>query len=215
MQGESGRGRRQIFRMRGISLVELIVFIVIVGIAVAGLMLVFTNTLRKSGDPVIQKQALSIAESLLEEVQAKPFTFCDPNDPQAATAQSATVGVNGCKIRVEAIGPDTAFSDPGPIIYQASTETRTSPDSPFDNVNDYGPSLTISPITDLAGNSFSGLAGYSATITVQAQALNTIAALDGDGAPQSLAITVTVIGPGNESVSVQGYRTRYAPNGLP
>src|SRR3989454_11345867 len=74
----------------GISLVELIVFIVIVGIAVAGVVGALSMATRASADPMIQKQALAIAEALLEEVQLQPFTYCDPDDPQAATAQSAT-----------------------------------------------------------------------------------------------------------------------------
>src|SRR5256885_5168247 len=53
----------------GISLIELIVFIVIVGIAVAGVVGALSMATRASADPMIQKQALAIAEALLEEVQ--------------------------------------------------------------------------------------------------------------------------------------------------
>ena len=45
--------------------------------------------------------------------------------------------------------------------------------------------------------------------------LAVIAAADGNGAPQVLLITVTVTTSGGDSVSVSGYRTRYAPNALP
>src|SRR5947208_5511596 len=73
----------------GISLIELIVFIVIVGIAVAGVVGALSMATRASADPMIQKQALAIAEALLEEVQLQPFTYCDPDDPNAASAQNA------------------------------------------------------------------------------------------------------------------------------
>ena len=73
----------------GISLVELIVFIVIVGIAAAGVVGALNMATRASTDPMIQKQALAIAEALLEEVQLQPFTYCDPDDPNAASALSA------------------------------------------------------------------------------------------------------------------------------
>jgi len=73
----------------GISLIELIVFIVIVGIAVAGVVGALSMATRSSADPMIQKQALAIAEALLEEVQLQPFTYCDPDDPNAASAFSA------------------------------------------------------------------------------------------------------------------------------
>lgn len=166
-------------------------FIIIVSIGVTALLLVFNTTLAKSVDPMIQKQMLAIAESLLEEVEAKPFTYCDPDDANAASAASAA----SCATTAEAMGPEAG-------------ETRTSTITPFDNVNDYGPSLTINPITDVTGNPIAGLGGYSATIAIAAAALGTVPVTD------SLQITVTVTGPGNNSLVLQGFRTRYAPNAL-
>ena len=75
---------------RGASLIELIMFIVIVSVALAGILLVMNVTTRGSADPLIHNQALAIAESLLEEVELMPFTFCDPDDPAAANAFDAT-----------------------------------------------------------------------------------------------------------------------------
>src|SRR5574340_785113 len=62
---------------RGISLVELIMFIVIVSVALAGILLVMNVTTKSSANPLVHKQALAIAESLLEEAELMPFTFCD------------------------------------------------------------------------------------------------------------------------------------------
>jgi len=180
---------------RGLSLVELVLFIIIVGVGVAGILLVFNVTTKASADPLIQKQMLAIAEALMEEVQAKPFTYCDPDDAQATTATSATVGPTGCQATVEGSGPEG--------------ETRVNATTPFDNVNDYGPSLTINPIADITGTTIGGLGTYSATIAVAGSALGGIAAAE------SLLITVTVTGPGSESLVLQGYRTRYAPNAVP
>jgi len=180
---------RRTARQRGISLIELIMFIIIVGIGVAGLLLVFNTTLAKSADPMIQKQMLAIAESLLEEVEAKAFTYCDPDDANVTTAPSAA----GCATTAEAMGPEAGESRAGTI-------------TPFDNVNDYGPNLTINPITDVTGTGVAGLGAYSATIAIAAVALGTVPATD------SLQITITVTGPGNNSLALQGYRTRYAPN---
>ena len=59
---------------RGLSLIELVMFIIIVGVGVAGILLVFNVTTKASADPLIQKQMLAIAEAMMEEVQAKPFT---------------------------------------------------------------------------------------------------------------------------------------------
>lgn len=58
----------------GISLIELIIFIVIIGIAVAGILLVMNNVSGHSADALLRKQALSVAESMLEEIQLQDFT---------------------------------------------------------------------------------------------------------------------------------------------
>jgi MSHA pilin protein MshD len=55
----------------------------------------------------------------------------------------------------------------------------------------------------------SGLEAYSASIGV------TQAGLAGIAADQALKISVTVTGPGGVSVTLDGYRTRYAPNTTP
>jgi MSHA pilin protein MshD len=59
---------------RGISLIELILFIVIIGIALAALLSVLNVTTQNSVDPLLRKQALTIAESLLEEVELHDFS---------------------------------------------------------------------------------------------------------------------------------------------
>ena len=48
-------------RQSGMTLIELIVFIVIVSTALAGVMTVFTITARSSADPVIRKQEIGRA----------------------------------------------------------------------------------------------------------------------------------------------------------
>ena len=179
----------------GLSLIELIMFVVIVSVGIAGILSVFNLTTQKSADPQIRKQMLAIAEALLEEVALKPFTFCDPDDPQASTATSAAIGPTGCLNKVEASGPEAAYAN------QANNETRTSTDSPFDNVNDYD-GLVLPAATDINGNAISG---YSASVSVVQQQLESTVPL-----ADSLRITVTVTH-GSDSLSLSGYRLRYAP----
>ena len=80
-------------RQLGISLIELIMFMVIVSVGLVGILSVMNITSRASADPMLRKQAIAIAESLLEEITLQPFTFCDPDDANAATATNSTVGV--------------------------------------------------------------------------------------------------------------------------
>jgi MSHA pilin protein MshD len=190
---------------RGLTLIELIVFIVIVGVALAGVLAVLDHTTRHSADPMIRKQALTIAEALLDEVMAQPFTWCDPDDPQAATATSNVVGATGCSSAalVEALGPEGA-------------ETRGTYDNVSDYVNADGSAISgdafglgdaTHALRNIASTAVAPL-GYTASIRVEESGLNGIAAAD------SLLVTVTVNALG-ETLQVQGYRTRYAPNSVP
>ena len=73
---------------RGISLIEQIVFIIIISVGVIGLVSVMNPAIRASAAPILTKQLVAIAESLLNEVMHQPFTWCDPDDAAASTAQS-------------------------------------------------------------------------------------------------------------------------------
>lgn len=66
-----GRGMRR--GQRGVTLVELVISIVVIAIALVGVMLLASNTTRHSADPMIQHQAVAIAEAYLEEVMLLPF----------------------------------------------------------------------------------------------------------------------------------------------
>ncbi len=59
--------------MRGVTLVELIVAIVIIGVALAGVLMVFVRNTSASADPLIWHQATAVAEAYLEEILTKNF----------------------------------------------------------------------------------------------------------------------------------------------
>lgn len=177
-------------RQTGLSLIELVMFIVIVGVAVAGVLSVLTVTAKSSADPMIQKQALAIAESMLEEIELQAVTYCDPDDANAATAASAV----GCASTAEAMGPEAG-------------ETRHNSPT-FDNVNDYH-GYAASPIVDVTNSPVAGLAAYAVVVTVtQAGAAFALPA------DEVLQIDVRATS-GNTDVTVTGYRFRYAPNAVP
>ena len=74
-------------RMRGVTLVELVIAIVIIAVSLAGLVAAFTRATRASADPLLTQQMLAIGESMLEEAMLKPFT---PNDKQEASRADYT-----------------------------------------------------------------------------------------------------------------------------
>lgn len=193
-------------RQRGLSLVELIAFIVIVSIAVVGILQLFSIGTKSSADPLVRKQALTIAESLLEEVELARFTFCDPDDAQAETATAALIGSTGCAATLEDVG-------------RLPGETR-----PYDNVNDYVTEYNdaqqafdatgilsdanLAPVTLEAARA----AGYRATLTIIPEPLGGIASSAAPLGADVLRLRVEVFYSGANSVVLEGYRVRYAPN---
>jgi len=66
-------------RARGATLIELVLFVLIVGIAAASVLGALGLSAGRSADPLLQRQALAIAESLLHEILAQPYTHADPD----------------------------------------------------------------------------------------------------------------------------------------
>jgi len=59
---------------RGATLIELIMTIVIISVSLAGILSVVNLTTSHSADPMVQHQAIAIAESYLEEITLHPVT---------------------------------------------------------------------------------------------------------------------------------------------
>ena len=65
------------------TLVELILSIVVIGVGLAGVLVAFNQAVFHSADPMVRKQMLAIAEEMVDEISLKPF---------AATPNIAPVG---------------------------------------------------------------------------------------------------------------------------
>lgn len=189
---------------RGFTLIELVVFLVVISIAVVGLVAVMTRTTSSSADPQLRKQALVLAESMLEEVQLARFTYCDPVlDPAAETATNAL--------------PFDATNNPGGCNTPQNVKGAPSNDvRPYYNVTDYVRAFNA-PLEykkDAADNNFPN--GYTVTVAVAPEAAlgpaGSIAPVDATpNNMNALRITVVVSYGGGQAVTLVGYRTRYAP----
>jgi MSHA pilin protein MshD len=149
---------------KGITLIELIIFMVIVGIAMAGIVSAINFNVQHSADPVVKKQALAIAESMLEEVTLQNFS-----DP-----------------------------DGGANVVEASRDLYDDIDD-YDNYTRNGISSINAPSTTIAG-----LEDYNVSVEI-----DPAADLNGIGSGKAKRITVTVTGPLNTTVILEGYRTDY------
>ncbi|MFA5372159.1 MAG: prepilin-type N-terminal cleavage/methylation domain-containing protein [Sideroxydans sp.] len=91
-------------KQRGISLIELIIFIVIISIGLTGILLVMNQTTAHSADPLIHKQAIAAAESLLEEIELQDFidqndgvtTVCPPASAVTAANRATDYHIVDC-----------------------------------------------------------------------------------------------------------------------
>ena len=193
---------------RGVTLIELVIFIVVVSIAVVGLLQIFTRTTASSADPQLRKQALAIAEAMLDEIEGARFTFCDPvADPAADMAMNAA--------------PFNSATNPtGCTTPQNVSATVPASGRPYYNVSDYVRSFNAPVVyaADAAGNSFP--AGYVVSVAISPDAgLGPAGAmLPSDATPVNmnvLRITVTVTYGANQQLVLAGYRTRYAGNAVP
>lgn len=165
----------------GVTLIELIIFIVVVSVGLAGVLLVFNTSVQSSADPMIVKQALRVAEATMQEVLQKTYQ----NDADDSNNSSSTLGC-------------TPTTTP-----RCSTNSVT--DRPnYNDVDDYN-GYSQTGIKSLDGTvSISNLTSYTVAITVD----KTSATLGAIGTPNVKKITVTVTG-GNQTISLTGYRTNY------
>jgi MSHA pilin protein MshD len=188
-------------RQYGLTLIEMLMFIVIVGIALAGIIQLLQFTTRHSADPVRRKQALMIAEGLLEEVTLSGFTFCDPRSSNADVATKAPE----CEI------PE-AFGQVGPEV---------AGPRPYDNINDYvGAANTPTAAFDVNGvlSDANGNAlmvnGYTARLTITPEPLGPAGAVigaTGTSADTDVLRIRVEVSYDDQAVVLDAYRSRYAP----
>jgi MSHA pilin protein MshD len=116
---------------RGFTLVEVIVLIVVLGTALAGVMLVFQNVVRRSADPQMYKQAVAIAEAMLDEVLLASYdvqpgggaraSFDDVNDYDDFTTAGGMKDMQGGAI--PGLGPYNVAVD---VVTDATTTLSES-----------------------------------------------------------------------------------------
>lgn len=169
-------------RQRGFTLVELIVFIVVVGLAVTGVVLVINRTVTQAPQALIQTRALEIAQAYLDEIATRRY---DENTGQGGVPRcdSSDPGAQPCS---NVLGPEG--------------ETRAT----FDDVDDYH-GLDDSPPVDVAGNPFPGYDGYRVQVSV------VYAGSELGLASDRLAkrVTLTVTTPLGNAIPVSFYRGNF------
>ena len=134
-------------RQRGFTLIELIIFIVVLGVGMAGILIVSTTVVKSSADPMVSKQAVAAAESLLEEILLKDY------------ANPATDGYTGS---VRALFDDV--SDYAGYTTTAGVVDSQGNATPGLSAYNYSPAVTVegATTTEFPG----GVAGKKITVSV-------------------------------------------------
>ncbi|MEH0167930.1 prepilin-type N-terminal cleavage/methylation domain-containing protein [Paucibacter sp. JuS9] len=115
-------------RSSGFTLPEMLLVIVVVGVGLAGVLVAFSTVGRGSADPVLQKQMLSVAEELMEEIQLRPYAVT-ANAAPAACARNTFNDVrdyNG---------------------YATSNKICAIDGSTIDSLNGYSVSISVQSVT--------------------------------------------------------------------
>ncbi|HEY5602395.1 MAG TPA: prepilin-type N-terminal cleavage/methylation domain-containing protein [Gammaproteobacteria bacterium] len=165
-------------RTRGFTLVEIIITIVLVSTMMAGLTALFIHNAEHSYRPYLRQRALAVANAFMEEISRKRW---DENSP---------IG-GGCV-------NTGASCAAGPAEAGIGTEEGARAD--YDDIDDYGAIANQTPPQDSSGAAMPGYGGFSVTVTVTQPAWNGVPAAD------VKLITVDVISPSNETITLRAYR---------
>lgn len=118
-------------QQRGVTLVELIMSMVIIAIALTGIFSVMNFTIGHSADPIVQYQAVGVAESYLEEILSRAYT--DPDGSESGESR-----------------PD--FDDVDDYDGLSNTGARDQQDVVIAPLSQYGVTVAVAAPVVLTGN---------------------------------------------------------------
>jgi len=192
---------------RGVSLVELIIFIVVVSTALAGVVSMLNSAVMHSADPMLRKQMLTIAEGLLDEIEQMPYSACDPvtnTNPTATSTASCTPAASYQQFGYPTLGlsPRSNFNNLGNYCSNAGPSAATC------STLTLGSSSTAIP--DMTGSSAAAPVGYWATVSLTPESLWGVTSNATAATMNVLRVTV-VVHFGSDSLTLETYRTRWSP----
>ena len=81
--------------VKGFSLIEIIVFIVVFTIGVIGLMTLFYNTMGKTSDPMIRLKGIQVAQAVMDEILTRKWDELTPNGGGQIVFTNSSIGGDG------------------------------------------------------------------------------------------------------------------------
>jgi MSHA pilin protein MshD len=106
MRTEKWCGITGLSRQLGVTLIEVIVFIVVVSVGLGALLIVFNQSVVNSVDPIVRVKALEKGQALMDEILARKFA---ENSPTGGVPACDSAEGDACA----AISSDAQFDDVG------------------------------------------------------------------------------------------------------
>lgn len=195
---------------RGFTLIETVLFIVVVSVGLTGVALVFIQTAGSSHEPLLREKALTVAKATMDEVRSRRWdentpvgggcvetasgsctAYCASLDEAQCVASKCNLAApNGCE-------PKGAVSGVVPGPEEAGRGA-------FDDIDDYD-GLNVSPPEDDTGNP---LPGYSKDYTVSVSVNQPVDPWNGIAAGDVRRIVVTVNYDGGR-ITLSSYRVNF------
>ena len=172
---------------RGFTLIELVVLILVLGLALTGVTLVINHVVEQSPKALVQTRAMELAQSYLEEILQKRF---DETTGQGGIPRCDSTDTNAVACS-NTLGPDALG---------AGTEARQQ----FDDVDDYNGVNDQPPVT-ATGTAMSNYQSYRVQVSVSYAGTQ----LGFSDNRRAKRITVNVTTPLGNVIPVSAYRVNF------
>lgn len=145
-------------RQHGFTLIELIIFIVVVGAGLAGILSVMNTVVKSSADPMVRKQSIAIAESLLEEILLKEYA-----NPVGGYAAGGTD-----RAQFDDVSDYDNYTTGTAGIREVFNMTSTAVGDPVPGLSGYNiaPPVTVDLVTAAESAALNDVAAWRVTVSV-------------------------------------------------
>ncbi|MCW8827817.1 MAG: hypothetical protein OQK94_02040 [Gammaproteobacteria bacterium] len=199
-------------RTTGFTLIETLIFIIVVGIGIAGIAQLYMTNVTDSATPLIRERTSSIAKAYMDEIIAKRW---DENTPigggcvdtdltgsgDSCTTYCSALSTPQCNHSKCTLTPPGTCTATANVSAAFGTDTGETSRAVWDDLDDYN-GHTASPPEDFDGNALTDSSGFTVSVTVSQPGS------DWQGIPAAdvRRIQVDVSNPLGETLTLVSYR---------
>lgn len=226
-------------RYQGFSLIEMVMFIIVMGVMGSGIVISYQQSVRNSAEPVIRQRAIAVLSAYMDEIMPKRWSEASTLGGGCVITGSGACSDAWTTSTAYSIGDRVVPTTPNDHVYEvttAGTSGATEPTWPTDGSSvvdgtitwlDSGTQVqTIGAETGESRSDFDDIDDYNGLSEAPTDQTGTAMpgysdfsvsvsveqpSSDWEGVPYQdvRVISVTVTTPGGESLSAAGYRLNY------